>query len=162
VHALSTHWRLDYVFVLSSYGGVCTLPTSVACALCGVQVEGAEYAILHALAEAPELVCRIDYIFTEYHNLKVNMTKYGFPEAEKLGAYQRINGRITQLMDSVPHCRLKILWRSFWSTCGEGMRMGWTASSQATGRAEGDAPPKAKPKRGRKRGRRRGIRLKMT
>ena len=87
------------------------------------------------------------------------MTKYGIPEPEKLSAYQSVNGRIMQLMDSVPHCRLRILWRSFWSTCGESMRMAWTSSPQATGRAEGDAPLKGNPKRGRRRGRRRGIRM---
>ena len=76
----------------------------------------------------------------QYHNLKVNMSKYGFPEAEKLGAYQRVNGRITDLMNSVPHCRLKILWRSFWSTCGEPMRMAWTSSPQATGGAGAQFP----------------------
>ena len=44
-----------------------------------------------------------------------------------------INGRILQAMSDIPDCHLKILWRSFWSTCGEPMRMAWTKSPQATG-----------------------------
>ena len=75
--------------------------TSIALKL---DVEGSEFAILDALAEDPSLLCSIDYLFTEYHNLKFNMTKYGWPE----DMYSRVGNRIHHAMDTVPGCKLRM------------------------------------------------------
>ena len=94
-----------------------------------LDVEGHEFAILHALADEPELLCSIDYLFTEYHNLKFNATKYGWPE----DLYARTGAKILNAMDNYPNCKLRINWRSFWSACGEPMKFLWMGSFQATG-----------------------------
>ena len=100
-------------------------------ALVKVDVEGMEFPLLDALADEPQLLCSISYLFVEYHNLKFNLTKYGF----RADAYSHIGGRIRQAMDSFPKCKLRIHWRSFWSACGESMRFVWAGKSQqATGR----------------------------
>ena len=113
-----------------------------------LDVEGEEFAILGALAEEPHLLCSLSFLFVEYHNLKFNLTKYpGFREDE----YFRIGGRIHNAMDSVPGCKLRIDWRSFWSACGEPMRMNWMRSYQATGR---NASTTVQHKKQRRKGRR--------
>ena len=114
-----------------------------------LDVEGWEFAILDALTAQPELLCALDYLFVEYHNLKFNATKYGLPE----DVYHRIGGKIQKAMDEVPGCRLRIHWRSFWSACGEPMRFVWSGSYQAT---NVNASTNGKGGRGaRRRGRRR-------
>ena len=96
-----------------------------------LDVEGAEFGILDALADDPEVLCNISFLFVEYHNLKFNLTKY----AIRGDAYHYIGTRIHDAMDTYPGCKLRINWRSFWSACGESMRFVWAGKSQqATGK----------------------------
>lgn len=114
-----------------------------------LDVEAWEFDILPSLIAEPELLCSIDYMFTEYHNSKFNATKYGWPDR----AYSNINDAIRLAMDTVPNCKLRINWRSFWSACGEPMRFVWSGSYQATN-VNVSAKPKPKPKGRGRRGRR--------
>jgi hypothetical protein len=126
-----------------------------------LDVEGGEFEILDALADSPRLLCRISYLFVEYHSLKANMSANGLAA----NAYNRIGEKIHRAMDEVEGCRLRINWRSFWSSCGESMRFAWMKSEQATGRRHRDAtesgmmhagtvPAPAAARRGRSRPRR--------
>ena len=133
---------LDIRDVLRRYGSA---TTHIALKL---DVEGMEFAVLDALADEPQLLCSVSYLFVEYHNLKFNLTKYGF----RADAYSHIGGRIRQAMDSVPNCKLRIHWRSFWSACGESMRFVWAGKTQqATGRNMSDQASAGKAKSNRAR-----------
>ena len=68
-----------------------------------LDIEGGEFGVLDALADAPDVLCSISYLFVEYHNLKFNLTKYGF----RGDAYHHIGDRIHHAMDSVPDCKLR-------------------------------------------------------
>ena len=108
-----------------------------------LDIEGAEFAALDGLADEPSLLCAVSFLFIEYHNLKFNLTKYGFHADE----YSRIGNRIRTAMDTVPDCKLRIHWRSFWSACGEPMRFAWMRSEQATGRNASVSSSSKKQKR---------------
>lgn len=97
-------------------------------------------------------------MFTEHHNLHVNLTHYGLPER----GYNVIGDRIQAMMNS-PSCTLKINWRNFWNSCGDAARYVWSGKSlQATGMNESKMvvanAEKAAPKKQRNKGRRRYAR----
>ena len=109
-----------------------------------LDVEGGEFHLLDSLTSSGD-ICRISYLFVEFHNLHVNLSHYGLPE----DAYYRFGARVHEQMDT-PGCRLQIYWRNFWSACGDPARYMWMKSEQATGltpeeqRAAASAKAKAK------------------
>ena len=76
---------------------------------------------LEALTAEPELLCRLSYLFVEFHNMHVNLPDYGFDA----GLQDTIKRRIYAAMNEKPGCRLQIFWRSLWASCGDSQRFEW-------------------------------------
>ena len=97
-----------------------------------LDIEGGELWRMAELAQEPELLCSLSYIFVEFHHLpgrRANLTKYGLPENQ----YDLLKDKVHAAMER-PGCRLQIYWRSFWSACGDAMRFQWQDTFQASDR----------------------------
>ena len=116
-----------------------------------LDVEGDEEWMINRLADAPELLCSLSYLFVEFHHLpggkpgsgRANLTRWGLPEDH----YERVKRRIHTAMEERPGCKLHVYWRSFWSACGDVMRFQWQSSPQATDEPDKEAPSKPMTKR---------------
>uniref|UniRef100_A0A7S3U195 Methyltransferase FkbM domain-containing protein n=1 Tax=Emiliania huxleyi TaxID=2903 RepID=A0A7S3U195_EMIHU len=95
-----------------------------------LDIEGSEYWALEPLVADPELLCSVSYLFVEFHSAasagqRRVAQSYGLRE----DAFEHLKGRIHAAMER-PGCRLKILWRSFWASCGDKQRFEWRSSEQ--------------------------------
>mmetsp|Transcript_24775 Transcript_24775/g.69756 ORF Transcript_24775/g.69756 Transcript_24775/m.69756 type:complete len:361 (+) Transcript_24775:72-1154(+) len=97
-----------------------------------LDVEGEEWWMLERLVEQPDLLCRVSYIFAEFHSAasasqRSRLHQYGIDPQ----AFEKLKDRIHGMMDHTPHCRLKLYWRSFWASCGDKQRFEWRVAPQA-------------------------------
>ena len=90
------------------------------------------------LVAEPALLCKISYLFVEFHHLpkqRANLTRWGLDE----DLYEIVKNRIHALMEERPGCKLQVYWRSFWAACGDRQRFEWLNAPQVTDR-EADGP----------------------
>ena len=97
-----------------------------------LDIEGSEYWALEALVADPELLCKVSYLFTEFHSTasadqRVVLQGYGLRE----DAFEHLKSRAHAAMER-PGCKLKVYWRSFWASCGDKQRFEWRTSAQAS------------------------------
>ena len=106
-----------------------------------LDIEGGEYWALEALVNDPELLCRVSYLFTEFHSTasaeqRAVLTRYGLRE----DSFEHLKSRAHLAMER-PGCKLKVYWRSFWASCGDKQRFEWRASAQTTTTTQDTAVP---------------------
>jgi hypothetical protein len=106
-----------------------------------LDIEGGEYWALESLVSDPELLCRISYLFTEFHSTasaeqRTVLTKYGLRE----DIFENLKSRAHAAMER-PGCKLKVYWRSFWASCGDKQRFEWRTSAQASRETQDTAVP---------------------
>ena len=97
-----------------------------------LDVEGSEWWLLEALTAEPELLCRLSYLFVEFHSTasaaqRARLAAYGL----QTELFEALKQRVHAAMET-PRCRLQIYWRSFWASCGDKQRFEWRTSAQVT------------------------------
>jgi len=98
-----------------------------------LDVEGAEYSIIHALVDRPEILCFISFIFVEFHHSATPEQRAGLPHyGIASDSFEKLKDQVHAAMEQ-PQCRLRIYWRSFWASCGDQQRFEWRDSQQAVG-----------------------------
>jgi hypothetical protein len=102
-----------------------------------LDVEGDEWWMLERLVSEPELLCAVSFIFCEFHSA-ASATQRNRLAAHGLApdAFETLRLRVHMAMEQVPHCRLRLYWRSFWASCGDKQRFEWRLAPQATAAAE--------------------------
>eukprot|EP00962_Isochrysis_galbana_P005073 scaffold1394_cov109-Isochrysis_galbana.AAC.16 len=102
-----------------------------------LDVEGDEWWMLERLVAAPELLCAVSFLFAEFHSA-ANAAQRDRLAAHGLApdAFETLRKRVHAAMEQVPHCRLKLYWRSFWASCGDKQRFEWRVGPQATAAGE--------------------------
>ena len=98
-----------------------------------LDVEGDEWWILRALVAEPALLCKISYLFVEFHGSataaqRAKLPGYGLREDEFEALKRQAHANM-----NLPGCKLQLYWRSFWASCGDQQRFEWRDSKQVKG-----------------------------
>lgn len=95
--------------------------------------------MLERLVAAPELLCSVTFLFCEFHST-ANAAQRERLAAHGLAsdAFETLRVRVHAAMEGVPHCRLKLYWRSFWASCGDKQRWEWRVAPQVTAAGENE------------------------
>ena len=98
-----------------------------------LDVEGDEWWILRALVAEPALLCKVSYLFVEFHGSatavqRAKLPGYGLREDEFEALKRQAHANM-----NLPGCKLQLYWRSFWASCGDQQRFEWRDSKQVKG-----------------------------
>jgi len=98
-----------------------------------LDIEGAEWSVMRMLADEPELLCQIDFLFVEFHSTATAAQRERLPSyGIAADAFEQIKARVHAAMER-RQCRLQLYWRSFWASCGDLQRFEWRDSAQVRG-----------------------------